>query len=200
MPKAAAAECVLCKHDQRVTVARSSDSSSVYYRVVFHGGSCGPWMFVSPPVAPAVTDLIPADGGENVLRISYAEHAALLLLHEHGSNPSSVRVDRSSQAARALRFPSLAAAAAALAAFPAASSFALSHTPRAVNAGDSAAKQPLRSRLVVHTDRPPLLPGLVVWRISSDVVVVPRSERLYNAFIFPIGLRNLQMLMDSLRS
>ena len=169
---------MLCRDGQQVVVARSSSSTSIFYRVVFHGGSCGPWLLVLPTPAPAFSDRVLMDGSENVLRMASADYSALLLLPVHAPDLSSITADvRSSQAEPALRLPSLAAAASALARFPAASSFALSHTA-AVDAGDMFTQQPLRSRLVVDTNRPPLLPGRVIWRTSTDVAVVPHSEQM----------------------
>lgn len=177
IPTDTVAECALCKDGQLMTVARSSSSSNiaVYYRVVFHGSSCGPWLLVSPPtVAPLADRTIRS---ENVLRIVSAEHAALLLLPSSGPVQSSVLADRrSSKSEQALHLRSLAASAAVFANYPAASSFFISYKPLLTNVVETLSPQALRSHIIVHTRRPLLLPRTVSWRLSSDVVVVTESK------------------------
>ena len=183
IPMDAAVECTLCGDGQRVSIARSG-STSVYYRVVFHGHSCGPWSHVSPPTAPAPFDnRIRRHGTESALRISSAGYSALLLLPPPGPVPSSIVADRrSSRSARALQLPSLSVAAVALADYPAPSSFFVSHTPIFSDQGEASSSQTLRSRIVVETNRPLLLPGHLSWRVSSDIAVVSNSAPLLECF------------------
>ena len=177
MPSDEGAECVLCNEGRLVTVTHSSSRSSVYFRVVFHGSSCGPWLLVAPPIVQTFADAATRDGEDSSLRISFAKYAALLLLPAPGPVLSSVTVDRRSfHTIRDLRFPSLVAAAAAMADYPAASAFALFQTPLLPNLEENVSAQVLRSRVVVETNRPPLLPGHVAWQLSSNVAVIPESE------------------------
>jgi hypothetical protein len=160
-----------------VAVAHSSSSSAVYFRVVFHGSSCGPWKLVVSPMVPAFADAVTGDKDDTALRISFAKYAALLLLPSPQPVLSSVTVDRRSfHTIRALQFPSLVAAAAAMADYPSASTFALFHTPLLPNADENVSPHVLRSRIVVETNRPPLLPGRVTWQLSSNIAVIPESE------------------------
>jgi hypothetical protein len=179
----AAVKCTLCGEGHRLLIARSG-STSVYYRVVFHGHSCGPWSQVLPPTAPApFNNRIRRHGTESALRISSAGYSALQLLPAPGPVPSSIMADRrSSRSARALQLPSLSAAAVALADYPAPSSFLVSHTPIFADQGEASSLQTLRSRIVVETNRPPLLPGRLSWRVSSDIAVLSNSAPLLECF------------------
>jgi hypothetical protein len=177
MPSDEGAECILCNEGRLVTVTHSSSSSSVYFRAVFHGSSCGPWLLVAPPIVQTFADAATRDGDDTALRISFAKYGALLLLPAPGPVLSSVTVDRRSfHTIRDLRFPSFVAAAAAMADYPAASAFALFQTPLLPNLEENVSAQVLRSRVVVETNRPPLLPGHVAWQLSSNVAVIPESE------------------------
>jgi hypothetical protein len=178
IPTDTVAECALCRDGQLMTVARSSSSNiAVYYRAVFHGSSCGPWLLVSPPTVSPLADR--AIRSENVLRIVSAEYAALLLLPSSGPVQSSVIADRrSSKSEQALHLRSLAASAAVFANYPAASSFSISYKPLLTNVVETLSPQALRSHIIVHTRRPLLLPRMVSWRLSSDVVVVTESKPL----------------------
>jgi hypothetical protein len=171
IPIDAATECMLCSDGQLITVARSSISNTaIYYRVVFHGSSCGPWLRVSPPAISVLADR-PIES-ENLLRLVSAEYTSLMLLPAPGPVSSSVIADRqSSQSARVLHLSSLAAAAAAFVNYPATSSFMVSHTPLL----ERMTSQPLRSRIIVGTSRPLLLPGRVSWHVSSDIAVINES-------------------------
>lgn len=176
IPADAATECMVCRDGQLLTVARSSGKTkSVYYRVVFHGSTCGPWVLVLPPTAPDFADR--TIGNEKLLRIASAEYTSMMFLPAPGPVLSNIMADRrSSQSARALHLRSLAAAAAALADFPAASSFDLSHKPSFTNLAENLSPMALRSHIVVNSNRPPLVPRRVSWHVSSDVVVVPNSK------------------------
>jgi hypothetical protein len=179
LPNDAAVECTLCGDGQRVSIARIG-SSSVFFRVVFHGHSCGPWLLVSPPVATTLVDRKRQYVTDNTLRISSAEYSALLLIPSPGPVPSSTMADRrSSPSARALQLSSLSAAAAALAEYPAPSSFLVSYTPIFSDPEEALSSQSLRSLIVVETNRPPLLPGRLSWHASSDIAVVSNSAPLF---------------------
>jgi hypothetical protein len=144
---------------------------------VFHGSSCGPWKLVVPSMVPAFAESLTDRDDTTALRISFAKYAALLLLPSSQSALSSVTVDRRSfHTIRALQFPSLVAAAEAMADYPSASTFALFHTPLLPNVDENVLPHVLRSRIVVETNRPPLLPGRVTWQLSSNVAVIPESE------------------------
>jgi hypothetical protein len=173
-PVEAASLCTLCKDGQQLAVSRSSGSSVVYYRVVFHGGSCGPWISISPPGAPSLTNLIHRVPPENMLRIASADFSTLLLLPRLHSTLNITVHRHSHQSTCAIRLSSLAAAAAALADYPS-GSFLVFHSPLLRGSAEILA-QPFRSRVVVHTDRVPLLPGYVSWKLSNDVAIVPQRK------------------------
>ncbi len=171
MPSNEGAECILCNEGRLVAVTHSS-SSSVYFRAVFHGSSCGPWLLVAPPIVQTFADAAARDGDDTALRISFAKYGALLLLPAPGPVFSSVTVDRRSfHTIRDLRFPSFVAAAAAMADYPAASAFALFQTPLLPNLEENVSAQVLRSRVVVETNRPPLLPGHVAWQLRAMLLL-----------------------------
>lgn len=183
LPVDAAVQCAVCGDGQQVVVARSSSSDSVYFRVVFYGRSCGPWLLVAPPTAPALSDnRVRRNVIENALRITSAEYSALVLLPAPGPvSSSSIADHRSFRSTQAIRFQSLSAAAAALVDYPSASSFFISHTPLVSDEGKPVSSQAFRSRLVVETIQPPLAPARVAWRVSSNVAVVSDSELLFQS-------------------
>jgi hypothetical protein len=175
IPSDSATECMVCRDGQLLTVSRSSGKTkSVYYRVVFHGSTCGPWVLLLHPTAPDSADR--NIGKEKLLRITSAEYTSVMFLPAPGPVLYNIMAERrSSQSARALHLRSLAAAAAAFADFPAASSFDLSHKPSFTNLAENLSPMALRSHIVVDSNRPLLVPGRVSWHLSSDVVVVPYS-------------------------
>jgi hypothetical protein len=196
-PIDAATECMLCRDGQLLTVARSSTSNvAVYFRVVFHGSSCGPWLLISPPAVSVLTDR--QIGSENLLRLVSAEYTSLMLLPAPGPVLSSVIADRRSlQSARVLHLQSLAAAAEVLVNYPATSSFILSHMPLV----ETLSSQALRSRIVLNTNRPVLLPGRVSWHISSDIAVLnERKLRIVQSGTFVLNSFLSLQVKDSCKS